>query len=267
MALLGGLGFLQRLVAAREIGAGVLPVAVQEQTVEAAAEVVVVGNVAPRAVRRIVLVDVALQLPQLWPDVRRWQLVAVRREIADQHVQHLVDAARVDGQGAVHVALADRQRRVQHQPADRAPRVQGNAGFRSGPAGIGVQAAVRPAHGETPDDDEPLQDRIKDRLHCSAPRRRTRYVTAWRMKGVTSKPSRALRAGPGEGLRGRIWGSVATVGGQVLWEVKFGAMVAHVRLTAVHEVLLAAPAPGGVVHGHDRLCVAGGPGAFWCKGL
>ena len=61
MALLGDLRLLQRLVAAREIGAGVLPVAIEEQAVEPAVQVVVVRHVALRARRRVVLVDAALQ--------------------------------------------------------------------------------------------------------------------------------------------------------------------------------------------------------------
>ena len=58
--LLGGLRLLQRLVAAREVGAGVLPVAVEEQAVEPAVQIVVVRDVALRAGGRIVLVDAPL---------------------------------------------------------------------------------------------------------------------------------------------------------------------------------------------------------------
>ena len=68
--LLGGLRLLQRLVAAREIGAGVLPVAVQEQAVEAAVQIVVMRHVALRAGRRVVLVDAPLDRVDHGPDMR-----------------------------------------------------------------------------------------------------------------------------------------------------------------------------------------------------
>ena len=46
VALLGGLRLLQRLVAAREVGAGVLPVAVEEQAVEAPVQIIVMRDIA-----------------------------------------------------------------------------------------------------------------------------------------------------------------------------------------------------------------------------
>ena len=49
MALLGELGVVERLVRLLEIGAAVLPVGIQEQRVEPPVEIVVVSDVAPRA--------------------------------------------------------------------------------------------------------------------------------------------------------------------------------------------------------------------------
>ena len=169
VALLGRLRFLQRLVAAAEIGAGVLPVAIEEQAVQPATEVVVVRHVAERPRRRIVLVDATLQQAQCRSQPSDRQAVGIRREVADQHVEHVVDAARVGRQRAVHVALADRERRVQHQPAHRGAGVDGDAAFRSGPAGVTVQSSVGPAHGQPPDRYEPLEDCVQCCPHRSDP--------------------------------------------------------------------------------------------------
>ena len=51
VALLGELGLLQ-VAPWREIGAGILPVAIEEEVVDGAVDVVVVRHVAPRASRR-----------------------------------------------------------------------------------------------------------------------------------------------------------------------------------------------------------------------
>ena len=51
MALLGELGVVERLVGRLEIGAGVLPVGVEEQRIEPAVEIVMMRDVAPRARR------------------------------------------------------------------------------------------------------------------------------------------------------------------------------------------------------------------------
>ena len=57
VALLRRLRLVDRLVAAREIGAGILPVAIEEEAVEPAVQVVVVRRVAPRAARGVELRD------------------------------------------------------------------------------------------------------------------------------------------------------------------------------------------------------------------
>src|SRR4029077_7086250 len=53
MQFLVGLGGLQIVVVAAEIGAAVLPVLVEEEVIERAREVVVMGDVAPRPADRV----------------------------------------------------------------------------------------------------------------------------------------------------------------------------------------------------------------------
>ena len=55
VALLGELRRIEVVVLGLEVAAGILPVAIEEQVVDGAIDVVVVGHVAPRAARRIEL--------------------------------------------------------------------------------------------------------------------------------------------------------------------------------------------------------------------
>ena len=71
MALLGQLRVFQRAVIGLEIGAGILPVAVEEEVVELARQIVMVGDVVLGLADRIVLVDALDQLAHAnrrpWP--------------------------------------------------------------------------------------------------------------------------------------------------------------------------------------------------------
>ena len=185
MPLLGDLRLLQRLVAAREVGAGVLPVAIEEQAVEPPVQVVVVRHVAPRAMRRVVLVDAA-------PRSRRGPLrsagdgmaLGVRHHVQRQHVDDVVDAASVRHQPAVHVGLAHRQRRVEHQPADRPciARWRCRPPARNRPARrswFAVRRASAPSAGRR---DKSPQDGVKGPPHRSLPFSRTEKLQ-WRKSG------------------------------------------------------------------------------------
>ena len=53
MALLGELGVVERLIGRFEIGAGVLPVGIEEQRIQPAVEIVVVRDIATRPAGRL----------------------------------------------------------------------------------------------------------------------------------------------------------------------------------------------------------------------
>ena len=63
--LLRGLRLLQRFVTPREIGAGVLPVPIEEQAVEATIQIVVMRHIAPCPAGRVVLHDPAADVGQV----------------------------------------------------------------------------------------------------------------------------------------------------------------------------------------------------------
>ncbi len=163
--LLRHLGLVDRLVAAREVGARVLPVAVEEQAVEPAVEVVVVRDVAPRPPGGVELRQPPRHQPDRLAQLHHRVAAGLRRQVGDQHVQHLEDAAADRDEPALHVALADGQRRVQRQPPQRARVLDLDHRLRPGLAGVEADRAVRPAHGQAAQHDETLQNQVQQRTH------------------------------------------------------------------------------------------------------
>ena len=110
--LLGRLRLFQRLVAAREVGARILPVAIQEQAVEPAVQVVVMGDVAPRAAGRVELVE-APPSPQPTAAEDRTDGVrpASRNWYRTSSTSWMLQST--GRQAAVHVGFAEGQLRIQ----------------------------------------------------------------------------------------------------------------------------------------------------------
>ena len=124
--LLEELRLLERLVAVLEVGAGVLPVAIEEEVVELVLEIVVVGHVALSPADRIVLLqqpEPALQRVGPPHHGRGFEC----RHVAADEVEQLVDVAVFDGQRAVHVGFAQRQPRPERQPYAGPPSVNANS--------------------------------------------------------------------------------------------------------------------------------------------
>ena len=106
MALLAVLGDLQRVVAAAEIGAGVLPVLVEEEVVEPAAQVVVVRHVLARRAQRVVLVEVPPHRGQ--PAGQRAVAWAVHLGgVAPHRIEEVVERAFLEDEIAVGIGLAE----------------------------------------------------------------------------------------------------------------------------------------------------------------
>ena len=105
MALLGKLGILERAVVGLEIGAGILPVAVEEEIVELAREIVVMGDVVLGLADRIVLVDALQHLAKAIGRLRDFRQ-GMRLGILHQDRKQIVDGALRQLEAAVHVAFA-----------------------------------------------------------------------------------------------------------------------------------------------------------------
>ncbi len=117
MPLLGQLRLFQALLRRFEIGAGILPVLVEEQAVQLVAEIVVVGHIALRAPRSIALAQAPRGEAQpvggahqrVRPQLRR------RPHIAHHQRQEVVDRAGLDQQSAVGIQLAQAQLGIGHE--------------------------------------------------------------------------------------------------------------------------------------------------------
>src|SRR5262249_26252278 len=93
------------LVGLAEISTGILPVGVEEETVEAVREVVMMRDIGARPALRIVLLEPAQEVAEAGIE-RPQGMVRRLLEIARQEVKEVVDGAVLDGERAVHIGLA-----------------------------------------------------------------------------------------------------------------------------------------------------------------
>ncbi len=106
MALLGELRIVERLVQTFEIGAGVLPVGIEEQRIEPAVEIVMMRDVALRPRRHIELLQppVEKEQPPLQPRPARRHAVG---GLAEHDREQVGDRALLHPQRAVHVGFPE----------------------------------------------------------------------------------------------------------------------------------------------------------------
>ena len=112
MALLGELRILQRAIVGFEIGAGVLPVTVEEQVIERAREVIVVCNVALGLADGIVLVDALQRLAHCISRLRHLRQPVGGRTLHQQRNDVIDRGAARHAEAAVHVEFAEIEVRV-----------------------------------------------------------------------------------------------------------------------------------------------------------
>ena len=112
MAFLRQLRLFQRFVAAREIGAGILPVAIEEQAVETAVQIVMMRDIFLRPHGWVVLIEPSFQLPQERCGTAGSAAVRCCVPMLARHdVEYIVDAATVGRDAAVHIAPRPRRGR------------------------------------------------------------------------------------------------------------------------------------------------------------
>ena len=137
MALLVGLRLLDGLIGREEVGAGILPVGVEEKIVERVREVVVMRHVLARAVQGIVLLEDAEGAAETI--IKRCQQRARRQvHVLGDEVEEIVDARILDRQLAVHEGLAEIKARVEEQLAPERRLVQPHGHCGAGLAGEAV---------------------------------------------------------------------------------------------------------------------------------
>ena len=143
VALLGELGVVERLVRRFEIGAAILLVAVEEERIEPAVEVVVVRDIVARARPQIELLQAAEQIahePRRQRPIRRGNAL-----LAQQDREHVGDRALLDDEGAVHIGFAELELGIEQDRALRLCGGEAHGDRRSAAVAKGVGGALPPS--------------------------------------------------------------------------------------------------------------------------
>ena len=169
VAFLFGLGFFERFVAAGEVGARVVPVAVQEEGIEAAVEIVMMGDIAARAGNWVVLGSFA-ECAGDGAAQRKAGVGAAVGEVGEEEIQNVFEFAVERDEVSGDVGFAEDEGRVAEEAADCAPGGDGGASDGCGAAGfgwgaVGLDLAVWEPDGEAAGGDEVLQDGVDQGAH------------------------------------------------------------------------------------------------------
>ena len=173
VALLRGLGLVERLAGVFEIGAGILAVGIEEQIVKALIEVIVRGDVAPGAAPVVALVQAAKCQARLGQRLRPG-LTLEFREVARAKLQEVVKAAFGYDQPSVHVEFAKRQRGIEHEPPFRRCVQKFHAKRRPRAVAEGLGHSVCGHHFQATPTNQFPQKSPKRRAHPSRPNRLAR---------------------------------------------------------------------------------------------
>src|ERR1019366_10320716 len=131
MTLLRQLRRFQRLIAALEIGAGILPVAIQEQAIKTAIQIVMVRDIFLCTHGWVVLVQAPFQLTQECSKPQDRLTLEIPADIGTHDVEDVVDATNIGCNGAVHVSLTQGEAWIEDKRPDGAVRSDHDARRRS----------------------------------------------------------------------------------------------------------------------------------------
>src|SRR4029077_5273790 len=163
MALLGQLRVVERLVARFEIGAAILLVAVEEEPVQPAVEVVVMGDVVAGAGSWIELLQATEQIAheprQQGPDWRN------KPFLPEQERQHVDDRAAFDDKSAVHIGFAEFHLGIEQHAALRLRRREAHGNRRAAAVAESVRPALCRRDRKRSTADEPSQEHWQQPIH------------------------------------------------------------------------------------------------------
>ena len=114
MALFRPLSVVERLAGVLKICAGILPVGIEEEIIQAPVEVVMAGNVRLCMPAIVPLVQDPERHSGLIERFDPWQRLKLG-EVAGSHFQNVVKGAPADNQTTVRVEFAERKRRIHQQ--------------------------------------------------------------------------------------------------------------------------------------------------------
>ena len=165
MALLGELRLVEALIGRLEIGAGILPVGVEEQRIEAAVEVVVVSDVALRTRARIVLGDASNEQAPEANDVSRPRHDDAVGRVLQEKREHGCDVAPLHAQPAVHVELAEGEVGVGNEAQRSAAVGEDQPQWRTAAVANRERRAIPGNHLEAAMTDQPAKHRTQQPAH------------------------------------------------------------------------------------------------------
>jgi hypothetical protein len=207
MALLVRLRLLEILVRMGEVGAAVLPVAVEKQVVQPIRQVVMMGDVGLGPADRIVLVQMAQEVPADLEHAPGRGGIGVVVPVGRADVHEIVERALLDRERAVHVGLAEMEVGIERQPVMQRPVVQADRRARTVVAAGLVAPAIgiddrqpAPVHDSLGDLLEQHRDHVlrarrretTDRLLCRLLGAKLNELPRWRQMGVATPQDLAL---------------------------------------------------------------------------
>jgi hypothetical protein len=160
MVLLGRLRLFQRHVGAGEIRAGVIAVLVEEKIVKLARQVIVMRNVGTRPRHRVELIEPPIEQAQRLQRAAEPRL-PLRRDILDGKAQKAVDVIALDGERAVHIALAHTHVGREHDPPRQGRVMQHHGALCPAPDPVVARRAVGKGDTQPPVTDKMGQKMIE----------------------------------------------------------------------------------------------------------
>jgi len=112
VAFLGSLRLLERLLARREVGAGILPVVVEEQAVERPREIVMVRSIGPRAPAMIAVAQRLGAQPRQALAHLLQRVLVQRLDVRGDDLEDIPDSPGLNYQPPIHKGFAERKRRT-----------------------------------------------------------------------------------------------------------------------------------------------------------
>ncbi len=168
MSLLGELRVLERGIGCLEIGAGILPVAVEEQVIERARQIVVMGDIGFRLADRIVLVEPFQgdsELVEEFGCAGIWPIL----DILQEHFEQIIDRPVGELDLAIHVSLAEEAVGIENDLRRRAPVEEFEAGRPARPVAIDVLAPASIGHAQLSDLNQVFYRPIEYCKHSHSP--------------------------------------------------------------------------------------------------
>ena len=160
--LLARLRLFERVAARREIGAGILAVAVEEEGVEFGRQVVVVARVPQRPSGRVDLVEGTQPVPAEFEGAAPPDR-PLPGSVGDQKREKAGKVIVDDGKAAVHIGFAKRDLGSENQPARQGRVVQPYADMRGSVVAVAARLTVGEGHVQRPPTEIVPQQSIKNR--------------------------------------------------------------------------------------------------------